>query len=218
MKGGQSNDIYWVDNGSDVVNETGGGAGVDIVNSSITFSFADAVHTIGAVENLNLKGAANVAGTGNGLDNVINGNDGNNTLTGGVGADALKGLAGADTLIGGHGIDTLTGGTGNDSFVINAPLNPDNREVVLDFSNVAGNNDTFRLENSVMTQLGAAGGLAAAKFFAGAAAHDADDRIIYNQANGALTYDSNGNAAGGSTLIAVITNKPVLTAGDFVVI
>jgi Ca2+-binding RTX toxin-like protein len=218
MKGGQSNDIYWVDNGSDIVNETGGGAGIDNVNSFITFSLADAVHTIGAVENLNLKGTLNFAGTGNGLNNVITGNTGNNTLTGNAGADALKGVGGADTLIGGHGIDTLTGGIGNDSFVLNAPLNVANRDVVTDFTNVAGNNDTFRLENAVMPGLGAAGGLAAAKFFAGAAAHDADDRIVYNQVNGNLFYDSNGNAAGGSTLIATITNKPLLTAGDFVVI
>jgi serralysin len=60
--------------------------------------------------------------------------------------------------------------------------------------------------------------LTANRFFAGAAAHDADDRIIYNQANGALTYDSNGNAARGSTLLAVIANKPTLTFVDFVVI
>jgi Ca2+-binding RTX toxin-like protein len=218
MKGGQSNDIYWVDNGSDVVNEIGGGAGIDNVNSFITFSLADAVHTIGAVENLNLKGTANFAGTGNTLNNVISGNTGNNTLSGGIGNDSLKGFGGSDTLIGGHGIDTLTGGTGNDFFVLNAPLNPANRDVVTDFFNVAGNNDTFRLENAVMTQLGAPGVLAANKFFAGAAAHDADDRIVYNQASGALTYDSNGNAAGGSTLIAVVANKPVLTFADFVVI
>ncbi len=51
-------------------------------------------------------------------------------------------------------------------------------------------------------------------------ATDADDRIIYNTATGALFYDSNGNAAGGSTQFAVFTPaiKPVLTALDFVVI
>jgi serralysin len=69
-----------------------------------------------------------------------------------------------------------------------------------------------------MPKLGAPGVLAANRFFAGAAAHDADDRIVYNRASGAVYYDSNGDAAGGSTLIALITNKPLLTSADFVVI
>ena len=74
---------------------------------------------------------------------------------------------------------------------------PANRDVVTDFTNVAGNNDTFRLENAVITKLGA-GGLRSTAFFRGAAAHDANDRIVYNQATGALIYDANGNAAGGA--------------------
>jgi Ca2+-binding RTX toxin-like protein len=56
------------------------------------------------------------------------------------------------------------------------------------------------------------------KFFVGAAARDGDDRIVYNQASGASYVDSNGNAAGGATLIAILTSKPVLAAADFVVI
>ena len=55
-------------------------------------------------------------------------------------------------------------------------------------------------------------------FFAGAAAHDANDHIIYNSSTGVLFYDSNGNLAGGATVIATLTNKPLLTAGDFGVI
>jgi Ca2+-binding RTX toxin-like protein len=217
MKGGLSNDIYVVDNAGDTVSEAGG-SGVDTVRSSITFSLANAARAIGAVENLALSGNASIGGTGNTLNNVISGNAGNNALSGGSGNDVLRGFGGSDTLTGGVGIDTLSGGAQSDFFVFNAPLSIANRDVITDFANVAGNNDTFRLENAVMPGLGAAGGLAAAKFFAGAAAHDADDRIVYNQATGNLFYDSNGNAAGGSTLLATITNKPLLTAGDFVVI
>ena len=73
-------------------------------------------------------------------------------------------------------------------------------------------------QNAVMTQLGGVGVLAASKFFAGAAAHDADDRIVYNKTNGTVWYDFNGNLAGGSTLLASITNRPTLTFADFVVI
>jgi len=93
-----------------------------------------------------------------------------------------------------------------------------NRDVIRDFTNAPGHNDQFHLENAVMPKLGAAGALKGTAFFAGAAAHDADDRIIYNKANGILFYDSNGNLAGGSVALATLTTKPVLTAADFVVI
>jgi serralysin len=193
------------------------------------------------IENLTLLGTGN--GIGNNLNNVISGsgtanalnggigNDtliggagidtliggvGNDTLIGGIGNDILIGGAGIDTLIGGIGIDTLTGGANNDFFVFNAPLSAANRDNVTDFSAPL---DTFRLENAVMTKLGAAGALNVNAFFAGAAASDASDRIIYNQVTGALIYDSNGNAAGGAIQIATLTTlKPVLTAADFVVI
>ena len=52
----------------------------------------------------------------------------------------------------------------------------------------------------------------------GTAAGDADDRIIYNSATGALSYDSNGNAVGGVTQIAQLDAGTVLTVSDFAVI
>ena len=52
------------------------------------------------MENLILTGAA-LTGTGNTLDNVIEGNDLNNTLTGLGGADYLNCGAGADSMVGG---------------------------------------------------------------------------------------------------------------------
>ena len=70
-----------------------------------------------------------------------------------------------------------------------------------------------------MAKLGAGvHALSAAFFRAGAAAADANDYIVYNHANGDLFYDTNGNVAGGATLLAVLTNKPVLAADDFAVI
>jgi serralysin len=208
MRGGASNDTYVVDNLLDTVDEqNNAGAGTaDQVNSSISFSLVNSARVLGTLENLTLTGTA-ASGTGNASANVLTGNAVANTLSGG----ALN-----DTLIGGAGIDTLTGGANSDFFVFNAPLSAANRDYVTDFSAPL---DTFRLENAVMTKLGAAGALTANKFFAGAAAHDADDRIVYNKATGALIYDSNGNAAGGAIQIATLTTlKPVLTAADFVVI
>jgi Ca2+-binding RTX toxin-like protein len=206
MLGEAGNDTYRVDHAGDTVDETGG-TGADTVQSSITFNLSDTVHAIGLVEYLTLLGNAPINGSGNAQNNLMIGNSAANVLAGG---------GGNDTLIGGPGVDTLGGGPGDDNFVLNAPLA--GRDVIAGFSNLAGDNDTFRLENGVMPALGGPGALNPALFFAGAAAHDPTDRVVYNQSTGALDYDSNGNAAGGVTHIALLSTRPVLTIADFVVI
>jgi Ca2+-binding RTX toxin-like protein len=228
LNGGLGNDVYVLENGADAIVDTGG---VDTVTSTISCSIAGYT----TVERLTLVNVATaLAGTGNNLANVIIGNNlanalsgglgndslagglGNDTLNGGVGNDNLNGGLGNDRLFGGTGIDTLNGGLNNDTFVFNAPLSAANRDTIIDFNHVA---DTFQLENAVMTKLGAGvHALSPTMFRAGAAAADANDYVVYNRANGALYYDSNGNAAGGATLLAVLTNKPVLAANDFIVI
>jgi trimeric autotransporter adhesin len=102
MAGGTGNDTYVVDNVGDLVSENAA-EGTDLVQSSITYTLTD------NTENLTLTGTANIAGTGNVLDNVIIGN---------TGANALFGLEGNDTLNGGAGADAMTGGTGNDTYVV----------------------------------------------------------------------------------------------------
>jgi Ca2+-binding RTX toxin-like protein len=101
MAGGLGDDSYGVDNVGDVVTEALN-AGNDTVESSITY-------TLGAnLERLLLKGDANLNGTGNALDNYIQGSLGNNLLSG---------LGGNDTLWGRTGDDTLNGGAGNDTYL-----------------------------------------------------------------------------------------------------
>jgi len=110
MSGGLGNDTYVVDATGDVVIENAG-EGVDLVQSGVNW-------TLGAnVENLTLSGSSGLAGTGNGLDNVLTGNGGANKLDGGGGNDSLVGAAGADSLTGGAGNDTLNGGAGNDTML-----------------------------------------------------------------------------------------------------
>jgi Ca2+-binding RTX toxin-like protein len=122
MTGGKGNDIYVVDSVADKVTEAAGQG-----NSDSVFSLL-AGYTLGAnLENLFVVGAG-LNGTGNTLNNVIDGNGLGNTLdgggghddlTGGGGADSLIGGAGNDTLDGGSGVDTMKGGAGNDTYQVN---------------------------------------------------------------------------------------------------
>ncbi len=105
--GGWGDDIVYVDNAGDLVTELAD-EGTDEVRSSLAY-------TLGAnLENLRLTGAAAIAGTGNGLNNIVSGNEAANTLAGLDGADNLYGNGGDDRLFGGLGNDTLTGGEGYD--------------------------------------------------------------------------------------------------------
>lgn len=146
------------------------------------------------------------------------GGAGADLITGNTSANALSGNAGNDTLRGSTGNDFLTGGTGADSFVFNTAASAVyNNDRIMDFYAPA---DTIKLENAVFTKLvGAANTtLSSVQFWKGAAAHDSNDRVIYNQATGALIYDSNGSAAGGAVQFATIVNKTALSYADFMII
>ena len=117
LRGSHGDDIYYVDNAGDVVEESDG-EGHDTVRS--TFG----TWTLGAwTEDLEFVGAGAFAGTGNASDNritggasgdVLSGAAGADTLIGGAGADTLNGDDGADVLVGGVGLDILNGGAGVD--------------------------------------------------------------------------------------------------------
>lgn len=97
--GDAGNDTYVVDNSGDTIIELVG-QGIDLVQSSITYTLSS------EVENLTLTGTSAINATGNTMDNTLLGNSAINTLTGGAGNDTLNGAAGADKLFGGLGDDT----------------------------------------------------------------------------------------------------------------
>jgi Ca2+-binding RTX toxin-like protein len=86
---GAGNDVYVIDNVGDKIQPLLDD-GVDTVEGTITFTLINQ-------ENLTLKGAAAINGTGNENSNVITGN---------AAANVLNGMSGVDTLIGGAGNDT----------------------------------------------------------------------------------------------------------------
>jgi Ca2+-binding RTX toxin-like protein len=145
MAGGLGNDTYIVDNIGDVVTEALN-AGTDTVNSSVTYTLAV------NVENLNLTGTAAINGTGNALDNVLNGNSAINTLNGGAGNDTLNGGLGADILIGGTGNDTYI--VDNVGDVVTENLNEGTDNVQSSITYVLGAN----LENLTLTGAAAING------------------------------------------------------------
>ena len=218
MNGGAGNDTYVFDNVGDELTELAGG-GTDTVQSSISLSLSDPDRL--QVENLTLTGAATV-GIGNALNNVIVGNALNNTLSGLAGSDRLFGQGGNDSLFGGDGNDFLSGGTGNDTISTGAgfdtvrfdtPLGAGNVDTVTDFLPAT---DTIQLENAIFTVL-AVGVLPAAAFRIAAFALDATDRIIYNSANGALSYDPDGVFGVAQTQFATLPVGLAMTNVDFVV-
>jgi hypothetical protein len=76
--------------------------------------------------------------------------------------------------------------------------------------------DTIVLENGVMAGLGAAIGVLNPNLFwksTTGLAHDANDPIIYETDTGWLRYDSNGTAAGGAVVLALLGDNLPVTLG-----
>ena len=152
MVGGDGSDVYEVDEAGDVVVETSTLAtDIDRVESDISY-------VLGVnVENLDLNGAdADINGTGNAINNIINGNDGVNQLFGGGGNDTLNGFDGDDLIDGGAGDDTINGGNDSDNIIGGAGN---------DTINVGSGNDTIRYTASgfgadIITNFDATGGTA----------------------------------------------------------
>lgn len=153
--------------------------------------------------------------TGGSGGDTITGNDWNNVISGGKGGDRLNGAGGNDRLAGGSGNDTLSGGSGRDCFLFNTALSSNaNVDRITDFSRV---NDVIRLDDAVFKAL-AKGALAAPAFHTGTGAHDANDRIIYNDDTGALVYDANGNAGGGAICFARLDAHLAVSSADFLIV
>ena len=194
LKGLAGDDTYIVDNTVDVVIETSG-QGNDTVMASTSYKLGTG-QSIETLRTTNPNGSTAISLTGNDLSQAIIGN------------------AGPNFINGGFGNDTLTGGNGADTFVFGTSLSATgNVDRITDFK---PGTDKILLSHSIFTTL-ATGALPSTAFFVGSAAHAAADRIIYNSSNGALTYDSNGSAAGGATQFATLQPNLALHATDFVV-
>lgn len=232
--GGGTNDQLYGGDGADVLS---GGSGADLLDGGDGRDWASYLSQdpgVGVVLSLLGGGTAgdaagdvfvsieNVQGSG-GSDTIIG--DGKiNRLLGMSGADVLTGLGGNDTLDGGGGRDTLagssgadelTGGDAEDVFVFSGSGTLRFVDTITDmqtgFDQIWLSAETFR-------RAGPLGVLASESFVIGAAALDGNDRILYDAATGALSYDADGNRAGAAVLFAQLDAGLALTAADFLII
>ncbi|MBE9181378.1 hypothetical protein IQ268_22715 [Oculatella sp. LEGE 06141] len=214
LRGGLGDDLYIVDSVGDVVIEAVN-AGIDTVQSAIDFTLGD------NIERLILTNGA-LTGTGNSLNNYIEGNRLKNTLVGGLGNDTLIGGAGKDKLVGGGGDDHLTGGQGKDTLKGGAGKDGfyfatarSGLDTIKDFKPI---DDTIFVSKAGFGRDLKRGKLASSQFVLGSRAIDSGDRFIYDQRTGALFFDKDGSGGAAQIQIAVLSNKAALTSADIVVI
>jgi len=193
LRGFGGNDTYFVDNGADSVIEAAGG-GLDTVIATVHY-------TLGAGQEIEL------------LRTLGSGTTYSVKLTGNELADTILGNAAVNVLDGKGGADSLRGFSGNDSFAFTSALGPGNVDTIVDFIH---DDDTIVLDDAVFAGL-ALGALTAGAFRTGAAAADADDRIIYNGATGQLFFDPDGVGGAAQVQFATLTGAPAINASDFLV-
>jgi Ca2+-binding RTX toxin-like protein len=195
LVGRGGNDTYRIANPNDVIIENGG-QGFDTVTALGTY-----ILTPGAdVEVL----AA--------VDYYLSFVD----LTGNETGNSVRGSGGDDVLNGGGGRDELFGNDGEDSFLFNTTLDAaTNVDRILDF-NVA--DDTILLDQTIFSSNLGLGNISSGEFVIGAAAQDANDRIIYNSGTGALFYDNDGVGGNAQVQFATLSTGLALTNLDFFVV
>jgi Ca2+-binding RTX toxin-like protein len=150
--------------------------------------------------------------TGTAENDRVDGGKGDDHLAGGDGSDRLIGGSGKDLLAGDAGSDRLSGGGGRDVFVFDSALGADNVDRITDFTD----RDTIRLSHLIFAAVGAT--LEATEFRAGTHSTDSDDRIIYDRATGALSYDPDGTGGAAEVEFAVLAKGLKLGHADFIVV
>ncbi len=206
MFGNGGNDTYIVNNSADTISEIAGDGTADRIQAAVSYILNSAAD-IEFVETTNAVGTGSINLTGSSIGQ---------TLTGNAGANVLDGKLGNDTLV---------GGAGNDTFAFSTTGGATNTDVITGFVAL---DDQIELNTAVFTTLTTISGavnsfgqLNAAAFAANVSgvATSADTRIIYNTSTGALSYDSNGSAVGGTVFqIATLTGAPTILATDINVV
>ncbi|NEP10071.1 MAG: calcium-binding protein [Symploca sp. SIO2C1] len=203
------NDILVGDLGEDIID---GGNGIDIayfyyLESGVTADLNQGTATsINQASELEVDTLVNIEDlTGTAFDDQLIGNAENNTL---------KGVDGNDYLLGAAGNDYLQGGAGADTFVFLSPNQ--GIDTIADFNLIQG--DLIQISATGFGGGLTVGTLDVDQFTIGSAATNASDRIIYNDATGALFFDSDGTGAIGQVQFAQLSTGLALTNSDIFVV
>ena len=187
--------------------------GQESQTSSVTTTLAAGART------LTLTGTATINGTGNALDNLINGNSAVNELRGEAGNDSLDGRAGNDLLDGGAGRDQLTGGSGADRFCFATAggFGTAQADRITDFSRNEG--DRIEIPRSAF---GLSAGAAVSFHSVNSdselvRAMSSSTLLVQDRRDGSLLYNQNGTAAGAGQggVFAVMSQGLTPQASDF---
>ncbi|MGX7895113.1 hypothetical protein [Tsuneonella sp. HG222] len=165
--------------------------------------------------------------TGAGFNNAAQGDvyKGFENVIGGLFDDTLIGDHRANRIDGALGADTLVGNGGADTFVFRfAPSAPNtfenpfaglNIDTIFDFTQ---GEDLLEISAVAFGGGLVAGSVGASAFVLGASALDGNDRFIYDQANGRLYFDPDGNGSAAQVLMALMPNHNAIAATDFIVV
>jgi Ca2+-binding RTX toxin-like protein len=244
MDGGAGNDtIFFGSTGDQLIGDFAGNDFISCSNPNLTFGSTTNIITDTLGNNFLDGGNGNdVFTTGDGIDvlfgragdDTLNGGGGNDTLFGDVGNDYLIGGDGNDSLGGAVGADTLIGGAGSDSFYYNNFGEGDtltgglgsNPDQIGDFK--AGE-DKLIFQSSQFAGLGVVSvpsRLGSPQFFrldtgtytGTETSLSSGASLIYEAANGRLLYDADGKGTGAPIYLALLSNKPDLSASDITLI
>ncbi|MEQ1651321.1 MAG: calcium-binding protein [Hyphomicrobium sp.] len=221
MTGGTGDDFYRVDDLSDVVREALGAANgtQDFIESTVTVNLATTT-TAQGIEHIRLVGGAVSNAFGHSTFNTIVGNSAANYIAAGGGNDTAAGGNGNDRLQGDAGKDTLSGGLNDDSFlyafIADSGGTQPRRDVITDFSQIAGNNDWIDL--SAADANGAVAGNQAFTFIGTAAFTGVAGQLRYFQdvANNRTIIEGNVRvdaASPGAEFSIELTGLKTLTGG-----
>lgn len=145
-------------------------------------------------------------------DDVLTGGKGRDKLLGKDGDDLLKGQKGKDVLTGGEGDDRLDGGRGKDTYFFKAAPGS-GIDTIVDFQK----GEAIQIRAKDFAGL-SKGQLDAAAFAIGTEAGDADDRIIYDSASGALYHDADGVGGAGQVQFAQLPASLTTLGADSILV
>ena len=201
LKGGSGDDTIIGGDGFDLIIEEGD-LNYTITNTELIGKGIDRISEVEKID-LALGGKANVVDGSAVTEYSL-------IIRAGGGLDTIVGGAKNDNIFGGIGNDSLSGGAGNDKFVYLARNH--RGDTITDFT--SGEDRIFLSASAFDVELATGQAISPEQLTIGTEALHESDRFIYNNGNGTLWLDADGNGEENPLLIARLENTPEAIASD----